>query len=559
METTMETTRSATLQDKVRQLQRAYLAKLPQSLAQARAGMATLTGDESSEQVLDDLYRCFHNIKGTAASLGLLAISDESAIATKIVAQLQKLLEYSTRRNEMAAKLAGLEALVGELEELIEIAPEPVPVESAPAATLGLELGSRPGKVRGRIYLCDEAQDAVHLAAHLACFGYLVSVYADQNELQRAVLENPPNAVIMSTKGVDLAESLRVQVNIPFLFIAEEGDFATRLRVVQAGGAAYFLKPVTAHDMIGTLDELTIRREPDPFRVLIVDDEPEMADYLSLILEATGMLTRKLDEPERILDVLSEFQPDLVLMDMYMPTCSGREFSRLIRQVPQYVSIPIVFLSSETDKSVQLSAMRVGADGFLTKPILPEDLITAVSVRAERTRTLRSLMMQDSLTGLLNHTTLAQFLEATLAASRRQGGKLCFVMLDLDHFKHVNDNFGHPAGDQVLVALARLLKQRLRNSDMIGRYGGEEFAIIMQDVSEDEAADIMRQILQDFAALSFQAGKTAFSCTFSGGVAGFPVMESTEHLVLGADQALYAAKRAGRNQVLTASQCKGGQ
>ncbi|MDR3412828.1 MAG: diguanylate cyclase [Formivibrio sp.] len=556
MELTMEAKRSGTLQDKVRHLQRAYLAKLPQSLAQARVSMATLSEDETSEQVLDDLYRCFHNIKGTAASLGLLAISDESAIATKIVAQLQKLLEYSARRNEMVAKVAGLEALVSELEDLVVKAPESISIESSHTAMFGLEQGSRPGKMRGRIYLCDVAPDAMQLASHLACFGYLVSVFTELGELQRAVLESPPNAVVMTTKGIELAESLRTQVNVPFLFIADEGDFATRLRAVQAGGAAYFLKPITAHDMIDTLDELTIRREPDPFRVLIVDDEPEMADYLSLILEATGMLTRQLDQPARILDVLSEFQPDLVLMDMYMPICSGREFSRLIRQVPQYVGIPIVFLSSETNKVVQLSAMRVGADGFLTKPILPDDLITAVSVRAERTRTLRSLMMRDSLTGLLNHTTLAQFLETTLAASRRQGGRVCFVMLDIDHFKRVNDSFGHPAGDQVLVALARMLKQRLRSSDMVGRYGGEEFAIIMQDVSEDEAAETIRQIQRDFAALSFQVGDAAFSCTFSGGVSAFPVIDSTEQLVLAADQALYGAKHAGRNQVVTASQIK---
>ena len=193
-------------------------------------------------------------------------------------------------------------------------------------------------------------------------------------------------------------------------------------------------------------------------------------------------------------------------MDMYMPGCSGRELSRVIRQIPQFVSLPIVFLSSETDKTVQVSAMRVGADGFLTKPILPEDLVTAVAVRAERTRVLRSLMMRDGLTGLLNHTTLSQFLETALATAHRHDGWLCFAMLDVDHFKKVTYTYGHPAGDQVLVALARLLKQRLRTSDMIGRYGGEEFAAVLQDVSLDEALRIMDQIRRDFAALVFKVG-----------------------------------------------------
>jgi diguanylate cyclase (GGDEF)-like protein len=193
--------------------------------------------------------------------------------------------------------------------------------------------------------------------------------------------------------------------------------------------------------------------------------------------------------------------------------------------------------------------MRVGADGFLTKPILPEDLINAVVVRAERTRVLRSLMMRDSLTGLLNHTTLSQFLETSLAAAERHGVSLCFVMMDLDHFKRVNDNYGHPAGDQVLLALARILKQRLRGSDMIGRYGGEEFAAVLQGVSIIDAVRIIDQIREDFAALIFKAGDRTFSCSFSRGVAGFPDFASPEQIVQAADKALYASKSCGRNRV----------
>ncbi|MBS1230012.1 MAG: putative Response regulator PleD Diguanylate [Proteobacteria bacterium] len=542
---------SEDLQQTVLRLQREYLERLPRSLELARDRVNALRQGAANENTLADLYRCFHNIKGTASTLGLRAISEGSSEASELVAQLRR-LDCRTHRQAIAglnARLSELETLAGEA-----VYPDPVATEADAALMSHVKAGSRTGSQRGCIFLFDTAPDAISLANQLACFGYQISYFSTSDELRAAMHERQPDAVVMTVSAIDELADLRDQHPLPFLYLSESNGFAARLKVVKAGGKAFFLKPIAAHEIVNTLDELTIEREPDPFRILIVDDEPEMADYLSLILDATGMLSRRLNEPTRILEVLTEFQPDLVLMDIYMPGCSGREISSLIRQDPRFVSIPIIFLSSETDKTVQLRAMRVGADGFLTKPILPEDLISAVVVRAERTRILRSLMMRDGLTGLLNHTTLTQFLETSVAGARRHQTRLCFAMLDLDFFKAVNDRYGHPVGDQVLVALARMLKQRLRSSDLVGRYGGEEFAVIFMETSEETAAQTLQKILNDFSTLSFKAGANYFSCSFSAGVSGFPSFKSAEQLVLAADQALYRAKNNGRNQIVPAKQ-----
>ena len=544
-------TDSMNLQQKVVRLQREYLERLPKSLALARGWMDALLHGEGNDGTLADLYRCFHNIKGTASTLGLQAISEGSSEATELVAQLRR-LDCQTREQA----IAGINARLNELETLACGIAFPEPVASAPDASLlsYVKAGSRTGSQRGCIFLCDAAPETITLANQLTCFGYQTGCFSSTDELLSAMQQRRPDAVVMTVNAIDEIADLRAQYPIPFLYVSDNSGFAARLKAVKAGGKAFFLKPIAAYEMVDALDELTIAREPDPFRVLIVDDEPEMADYLSLILESSGMVSRRVNEPTRILEVLTEFQPDLVLMDIYMPACSGREISTLIRQDPRFVSIPIIFLSSETDKVVQLRAMRVGADGFLTKPILPEDLISAVVVRAERTRTLRSLMICDGLTGLLNHTTLAQYLETSVAGARRHQARLCFAMLDLDFFKTVNDRYGHPAGDQVLVALARMLKQRLRSSDMVGRYGGEEFAIIFMDASEDDATLTLRKILNDFSTLNFKSDEGSFSCTVSGGISGFPAFNSAEQLLLAADQALYRAKNSGRNQIVVASQ-----
>jgi diguanylate cyclase (GGDEF)-like protein len=139
--------------------------------------------------------------------------------------------------------------------------------------------------------------------------------------------------------------------------------------------------------------------------------------------------------------------------------------------------------------------------------------VTAVAIRAERMRTLRTLMARDSLTGLYNHTTTTQLLDIALSNATRQETALCFVMIDVDRFKSVNDTYGHPVGDQVLLALARVLQQRLRNSDIVARYGGEEFAVILNEIEMERAFQIIDQLREDFSKVRFHANDIEFSCT----------------------------------------------
>ncbi len=548
----MKSTPSPVLRERIMRLRYAYIDKLPRILDEVKRACEQLAASPQEADTLDTLHRSFHNLKGTAASLGLPEISAEGAVGTDLLGRL-KGLDAAERRSAVTAAVGELAACIERLDNLKDSAAIAAAPVTAPWSEAAVAAAAEPAVQRRVVFFCDKDLDGSALGAQLSCFGYTFSSFINAEAMKAEVLAAPPDAVVMSTAGAKLFADLRSTVAVPILFVSERTDFPTRLEAIKAGGEAYFVKPVTAHEVVDALDAVTVRREPEPFRVLIIDDEPEMGDYHALILEGAGMMVRRLDDATRVLEELNEFQPDLLLMDMYMPSCSGRELSRVIRQIPKFVSLPIIFLSSETDRLVQVSAMRVGADGFLTKPIPPEDLVTAVAVRAERTRVLRALMMRDSLTGLLNHTTLAQFLDTALANALRQDSRLCFVMLDLDEFKKVNDTYGHPAGDQVLVALARLLKQRLRTSDVIGRYGGEEFAAILWNLSIDEAVRVIDHIRRDFSALTFKADETVFSCSFSGGVAAFPEHPTAEAIVQAADRALYAAKEKGRGRIAPAA------
>lgn len=542
----------SSLRAKVRQLRQSFLDRLPQMAASGRTLSASLA---VSSDALDEVHRIFHTIKGTGASFGFEEISFQAGIGQAVITAFRDgggpLSDAGRIADELIALFDRIELLAA--ETILANA------ESGDAQTLAAVGGSHPGMSHGkRIFLCDDDDLAgQQIAAQLVCFGYEVVSFADTEALRAAVIVKTPDAVIMDimfpngmNAGTEIIESMRRELPSPppVVFLSARKDFEARLRAVKAGGQAYFTKPVKATELVETLDVLTDREKPEPYRVLVVDDEPEVAQYHGLILSEAGMTVRLLHEPSSILSVLAEFRPDLVLMDMYMPVCSGRDLAQIIRQIPDFLSLPIVFLSNETNKVMQVSALKVGAEGFLTKPIQPDDLISAVAVRAERMRTLRSLMVRDGLTGLFNHTFLSQYLSATLATAARESRKVSLAMLDIDHFKEINDSFGHPAGDQVLVALSRLLQQRLRHSDLVGRYGGEEFAVIMQDTGPAEARTIIDGLREDFGRLSFQAGEQGFSCTFSAGIAGFPAVPS-DHLMETADQALYRAKRSGRNRV----------
>lgn len=544
------------LREKIRRLRQTFVRKLPDLIAEIEQLYAKLQQDTGSEQLLADLYRHFHSIKGTAASFGLIELSQAAGHGEACLATLQS-LHVSSRRDALAGVVCDLQAAIVLLHQhYSRVADEAEDFIKDDSATIEA-IASGGKKHRRKVYICDDdALQAEQLAEQLSCFGYSPSVFTEPNELRAAVLSNQPAAIVMdivfpagASTGTELIAEMQREVRnrLPVVFMSSRTDFQARLNAVRANGEAYFIKPIRAVDMVETLDAMTHSGEPEPYRILVVDDDPEVAAYHSYILEQANMATRLLHEPEKILDVLNDFKPDLVLMDMYMPHCSGHELAQVIRQIPEYLSLPIVYLSSETNKHKQVSALRVGAEGFLTKPIQPDDLISAVAIRAERMRTLRSLMVRDGLTGLFNHSFMSQYLETAIASAMREVSTLCFVMIDVDLFKSVNDTYGHPAGDQVLVALSRLLQQRLRGSDMVGRYGGEEFALILPDTNMEEAYRLVDILRESFAALHFQAGDHDFTCTFSAGIASYPGCSRSELLRECADRALYRAKQAGRN------------
>lgn len=410
------------------------------------------------------------------------------------------------------------------------------------------------------VYLVEsDGELARNLALQLSYFGYKVRSFERPSLLQAALDDACPIAIILDVElpGGDLAvaeaaiNSL-LKKQVPVIFLSERRDLSARLLSVRAGSSAYIDKPVEVSKLIDKLDALTSVQLQEPYRVLIVEDSATQAAWCAHVLRQAGMLTHMVIDPSHLLDAMVEFNPELVLMDMYLPDCTGVELARVIRQMETYFSLPIVFFSAEANFEKQLEAMRLGGDEFLTKPIEPVHLIAAVTPRVQRYRMLRAMMVQDSLTGLINHSRLQQQLDFEVARARRQKTLLSFAMIDIDHFKMVNDSYGHPAGDRVLMSISRFLRQRLRKTDVVGRYGGEEFGSILTGTGGEPAHKVLDRIRDDFAKVEHPRGDSNFTVSFSAGIASLDTSASAGELVLAADQALYRAKKQGRNQVVLA-------
>lgn len=292
-------------------------------------------------------------------------------------------------------------------------------------------------------------------------------------------------------------------------------------------------------------EEGYVRRASKP--IYLCDDDIDQVELLATQLRCFGFTCHVFANTQDFTQAVLSQPPAVVIMDVSFPEFSGEELTKLIRQIPQHIGLPIAYLSSETNKHAQLGAMSIGAEDFILKQSDPEELIRAVSIRAERMRVLRARMSQDSLSGLYNHSTTTHFLKSAIAESNYSGNPFCMVMVDLDRFKSINDTYGHAVGDQVIVGISQLFSHRLRSTDIVGRYGGEEFVIIMPNTSSDKAARVVERLRRDYEQVTFSVNDASFHSTFSAGIAQWQFGDRIETLRERADQALYAAKQNGRN------------
>jgi diguanylate cyclase (GGDEF)-like protein len=391
------------------------------------------------------------------------------------------------------------------------------------------------------------------LAAVIASLGYTPVDLALSSAAEHTTPTETAVAVIIcdDVEGwMKIARQLTVEV--PVLLVSASLDFHSRLAAARVGVSGILSKPMDAFDLADWLDEFASRKNETSFSVLLVEDDEILAETYALALTRTGMRTEIVSDASSVLERMEGNPPDLILLDIHLPGVNGVELARIIRQSRRDLWLPIVFLSGENDPALQMEARKQGGDDFILKPVGAAELVSLVSLRAQRAAGLRSLMEKDSLTGLLNHARFKDRLANELERCRRTGGQISLAMVDLDHFKLVNDSHGHMSGDRVIRALSHTMTGALRRIDVVGRYGGEEFGIILLDSPPEAASAVVDRIRESFSAIPFGKADEAFHVTLSAGLAGSRTYPTAELLIAAADRALYEAKAGGRNRIALA-------
>lgn len=361
-------------------------------------------------------------------------------------------------------------------------------------------------------------------------------------------------ALVGTEAGGDGYEAARQIANVP------NGPF---LRVLFTEGTDSVdllrLGPSRVHRVIHRVFELRSVVRPDPSegevlkaKILSVEDDPDCAGAIGAMLAAAGHTMRVVSGPARLLEEMSEFRPDLLLLDWDLPQVSGYDLTRIVRSDARHELLPIVFVTARAEGADRRAALRAGADDFLVKPFTTEELVETVEIQLRKHRALRRRLDADVLTELLNRSATLAAAEDLVQSALERGECALVAILDIDHFKRVNDELGHAVGDRVLRELATHLLAHQRAGDVVGRLGGEELLLAMTGTDKGALAlrlDGVRASLRiDLRGVD---GRYLRSVTFSAGAAIAPE-HGTDlgHLLKLADVALYEAKALGRNRVV---------
>jgi diguanylate cyclase (GGDEF)-like protein len=508
-------------------------------VADIRAFVESGLGTGDAVAAAETAERAAHRLAG---SLGTFGLADASGLAR----QLEEMIDLDRRVG------GGDLALARELVARLDAEVAAFDADKPPSAPLAPPPGGPPavreGRVIGLVGL--DGTLAARISDEAARRHVDTQSFADLRALDDEVVAEL-DAVVVDIDRVHLdvlGPGGWATTRPPFVALSVGRRLADRVAAARLGARRYLLLPAGPDAVYGTVDTLweQIRHMPT---VLAVDDDPAVLDTLRVLLSG-DIKVLAVDDQEQFWKSLHEHAPDVVILDVDMPDITGIELCRVMRNDERWQQTGIIFLTAHRDATTMHSIFDAGADDMVVKPIIGPELQARVNTRIERTELHRRLAEADGLTGLANRSTAERALERMMGRAGSDGRPVSVALVDLDHFKRVNDLHGHRAGDDVLRRFAEVVA--LGEPTLAGRWGGEEFIVAFDGVAAADAVERVELVLDSFRMRSFvDPDGVTFTCTFSAGIAEFPIEATTVSDLLGAaDSALYEAKARGRAQVL---------
>lgn len=551
------------------------IAVLEQAIIALRAG---ILGDELRTSANQDAHKL-------VGSLGTFGFAKGSKLARKI----EHIFEQPKVGRE---QIPALEKLVQGLRAELENQPNQT------ATKIGKADQTTPSKGSDRpvpqLLIIDRDRSVTEqLQEEAQKWGMQVQIAESVSAARRAIAIARPEMVLLdlaisgepctrvetAREGLKILAELTSQLPpLPVLVFTASGSTEIRLQVAKLGGRAFLQKPLAPAHVMETAIQVRQRSQTPEAKVMVVDDDVVQLAGLRNFLEPWGLKVMGLSNPEKFLETLDSYQPDLLILDVEIPKIDGISLCQVVRNDPRWSGIPVLFLTAHTESELVHQLFAAGADDYINKPIVGPELVTRILNRLERIQLLRNMAETDPLTGVANRRKSSQELNRFFQLAKRHKQPICFALLDLDYFKQINDKYGHAMGDAILHRLGRLLNISFRSEDVVARWGGEEFIVVMYGMTKEDGMKRLTELLgklqeQEFTAtilssnpqeyreeqlealdnqtLDNQHNMESFKVSFSAGVAQYPEHGSDlQSLYRRADKALDRAKNAGRNCIM---------
>mgnify|MGYP005816825605 FL=1 len=542
--------------DKFERIREIYVESFPEKIQELRQCWAELNATDSYHASLAKLRIEVHNIAGSSGSH---EFNDLHALAKQVESNIVKVLDEKSSWNNEKKEIGNLvQQLVDKLEtEMLNYNFSEDDEDNIPRLDV-LQLSHRELVI---FIISHRSVELSLLSNLLESRGFTVIAFNTIDRAQAMSKTVAPSIVVLDLGDAnqiklnkDTKETFQSIDNQPpaFVVISRRDDVDTRKMAAKFEAEAFFATPINAHNFSSTLDVVLESRGSNACRVLLIDKQRQRTSSIEKALLRENIKCRMIGAIDNIVDELVNFKPDLILIAYDNDDTSWKDATRIIRLHESHFNMPIIFLLDDDSKQAKLDALRAGADDCISRHELTDEQFQILKQRILRFRRANHLIIMDSLTGALNRDAFLERANEEISLAIRRSESICLAMIDVDHFKQINDENGHVVGDYVLRHISDYLNNRLRRSDVVGRYAGDEFLVLLPDTDLDSAYLVLDMIRKNLVAHNIKVNNADVRVSISLGLIAARPTEplDIETLIVDADKKLYEAKVAGRNMLV---------
>jgi multidomain signaling protein FimX len=542
--------------ERLAELKQDYCKKLPSKIVQIEQLWQKLRYFNWSDEAFQTLHLLAHTLHGSGKTFGFKELSEH---ARNLERYLKNKIQSAKQPDE--TEYQEISDLIQALGNAIH---NPDEATEAPPMLNSLNQQSIASHSQYLIYLVDDdVHTAEYLAQQLINGGFQVVTYHSIKELYKALENNTPDVVLMdiifpegSLAGIEAVDYIRQTVGkrIPILFMSARSDVTARLQALRAGGDAYFSKPINIEPLIHKLEEIMLSHSTDVDRILLVEDDEDLAKHYQLVLQNAGKDVRVVTKPMNTIQELEVFLPNLVLMDINMPGVSGLDLAALINQEGRFIGLPIIFISAANAPEIRARALSIGGDEFLSKPVTDQELIEVVNRGLHKSRrmkrTIKQVSRKDPLSGLIHRKSFLADLEQAIAKSETEKSTSALIYIIIESFDAIRAQIGLAELDPLASVIAQRILQPIGNNAKASQLAESVYVVLTKSSDQVDIPQLAEAIIQSItqASVTLDQHTIDIQCGIGFSYLNKELTDVTA-LLADAEQAAVKASKKGVNQI----------